>query len=112
MASTNAAPKLPDCSAACMKIQSASNQDEIIEAVRGYLSAIDRSSLSRLPVSIVSLQASQARDIAAAVAELASREAAIAQDAPEAALIRDVSKVLSTAAMRIALIAMRPGADA
>ena len=112
MASTQPIPKLPDCSAVCRQIQAASSEGEIIEAVRGYLSSIDGSSISALPVSLLSLQASQARDIAAAAVELARREATIAHDAPEAALLRDVTKVLSTAAMRIALVGMQPGAAA
>ena len=111
MASTPTKPQLPDCSAVCRQIQSASNEDEIVAAVRNYLSSIDAPSIAALPASLFALQVNQAGDIAAAAVELARREATIAHDAPEAAIIRDVTKVLSTAAMRMALITMKPEGD-
>jgi hypothetical protein len=95
---------VPDCSAVCREIQAAGSQVEVMEIVSGYLSSLDDGALASIPVSLASLQASQAREIAAAAVDLARHEMTMAQDAPEAAVVKNVATVLSTAAMRLALL--------
>ena len=93
-----------DCSAACRRIQAAATQGEVLEIVSGYLSSLDAKAVASIPVSLANLQASQTREIAAAAVDLARHEMSMAQDAPEAAMVKGVAQVLSTAAMRLALL--------
>jgi hypothetical protein len=97
------------CASACQVIRAASTEAEVITAVRGYLSGLDHAQLKAIPSDLLSLHVHQARDIASAAIELARHEATISQDAPEAALVKDVAMVFSTAAMRLALITLEPG---
>ena len=64
--------------------------------------------LAAIPASLLTLQINHARDVAAAAVELARHEATMALDAPEAALVKDIATVLSTAAMRLAIVSMQP----
>ncbi len=99
-----------DGASTCQVIRAASTEGEVIAAVRDYLGTLDHGQLAAIPASLLSLQINHARDIAAAAVELARHEATMAPQAPEAALVKDVATVLSTAAMRLAIISMQPGA--
>jgi hypothetical protein len=99
------------CASTCQMIRGASTEAEVITAVRRYLSELDPVEVKAIPGDLLSLHIHHARDIAAAALELAKHEASISQDAPEAALVKDVATVFSTAAMRLALIALEPGRE-
>ena len=109
---TNAAKTKAGCDghSTCQAIRAASTEEEVIGAVRDYFGSLDHGDLAAIPANLLSLQINHARDIAAAAVEVARHEATIAHDAPEAALIKEVAMVLSTAAMRLAIIAMQPNA--
>jgi hypothetical protein len=98
-----------DGASTCHLIRAASTEGEVIAAVRDYLGALDKAQLAAIPAGLLSLQINHARDIAAAAVELARHEATMEQHGPEAALVKDVATVLSTAAMRLAIISMQPG---
>jgi hypothetical protein len=93
-------------------IRSAATENEVMAAVRNYLECFEPATLAAIPVSLLTLQVNSARDIAAAAVELARHEATMGHEAPEAALVRDVATVLSTAAMRLAVISLQPGETA
>ena len=97
------------CESTCQVIRAASTEAEVVTAVRLYLSELDPAQMKGIPGDLLSLHIHQARDIAAAALELARHEATISQDAPEAAILKDVATVFSTAAMRLALIVLEPG---
>jgi hypothetical protein len=99
------------CATVCQVIRAASTEAEVITAVRSYLSELDPAEVKAIPGDLISLHIHHARDIAAAALELARHEATISQDAPEAALVKDVATVFSTAAMRLALITLEPGRE-
>jgi len=97
-------PLPTDCSDVCRRIQAAPTQGAVMEIVSGYLSSLDQAAIASIPISLANLQANQAREISAVAVDLARHEMTIAQDAPEAAVVKNVATVLSTAAMRLALL--------
>lgn len=101
----------PTCDTACSTIRTAATELEVIEAVRCYLGGVDSTTLARIPGSLITLQMSHAHDIAAAAVEVARHEAMMPSDAPEADLVKEVATVLSTAAMRLAMLTLRTGAE-
>ena len=99
-----------DCHSTYQVIRGASTEREVVGAVRDYLGSLDHAQIAAIPANLLSLQINHARDIAAAAVEVARHEATMAPQAPEADLVKDVAMVLSTAAMRLAIIAMQPDA--
>ncbi|HUQ28530.1 MAG TPA: hypothetical protein VM051_08055 [Usitatibacter sp.] len=75
-----------------------------MQAVRAYLESLEPGALAAIPVSLLTLQINHARDIAAAAVELARHEAMMPVDEPSAVLVKDIATVLSTAAMRLAMV--------
>lgn len=80
-----------------------------MRAVRDYLQSLEPGAVAAIPVALLTLQVNSARDIAAAAVELARHEATMSAEEPSAALVKDVATVLSTAAMRLAMISLQPG---
>jgi hypothetical protein len=90
----------------CVAIRAASTETEVMSAVRGYLSSLSPDKTAILPPTLVTLGINHAQDIAQAALELAGREALAVADAPEAAFLKDAATVLSTAAMRLAVLSI------
>jgi hypothetical protein len=91
-----------DRNATCLAIQAASTEAEVITALRKYLSALDSGKAGLLPATLLAVGVNHAQEIAQAAVELASRE--MTSDGPTAVLLRDAATVLSTAAMRLAVL--------
>jgi hypothetical protein len=100
-----------DCAQTCQAIGAATTEGEVVAAVRRYLGSLEHHKLAALPATLLSLQVNHAADIAAAAVDLARHETNLLQHGPEASLLKDVSTVLSTAAMRLAIISMEPSAS-
>jgi hypothetical protein len=94
-----------DAPSACAAIQSASTEPEVISIVRSYLASLSAEKAVLVPGDVIALGINHAREIAQAAVEVARREALAAADAPEASFLRDVGTVLSTAAMRLLVLA-------
>lgn len=82
-----------------------------MRAVRDYLEGIEPRALATIPVSLLTLQINHARDIAAAAVELARHEATMTLEEPNAVLVKEVATVLSTAAMRLAIVSSPLGQE-
>jgi hypothetical protein len=94
-----------DASTACTAISAASTEPEVISIVRAFLSSQSPEKAKMIPGGVVALGINHAREIAQAALEVARREALVAADAPEASFLKDVGAVLSTAAMRLLVLA-------
>jgi len=94
-----------DAPSACAAIGAASTESEVISIVRTYLASQSAEKAVMIPGDVVALGINHAREIAQAALEVARREALIAADAPEASFLKDVGAVLSTAAMRLIVLA-------
>ena len=103
---------MKDSASTCLAIQAASSETQVISIVREYLSALGPEKTAFMPATVLNVGISYAKDIAQAALEIATREADAAPDAPEAALLRDVGTVLSTAAMRLVVLACGSEAQA
>jgi hypothetical protein len=99
-----------DCAEICRTIGAATTEAEVVAAVRRYLGTLEYRKLAALPASLISLQVNHAADIAAAAVDLVRHEATVAQDTPEAMLLKELGTVLSTAAMRLAVLCIEPTA--
>jgi hypothetical protein len=96
---------MKDAPSACAAIQAAHTEPEVISVVRTYLSSQSAEKLVMIPVDVMTLGITHAREIARAAVEVARTEALAAADAPEASFLREVGTVLSTAAMRLVVLA-------
>jgi hypothetical protein len=94
-----------DAPSACAAISAASTEPEVISIVRAYLSSQSAEKAVMIPGDVIALGINHAREIAQAALEVARREALAAADAPEASFLREVGTVLSTAAMRLLVLA-------
>ena len=101
-----------DVAQTCRAIGAATTEGEVVAAVRRYLEALHPRKLAALPATLLSLQVNHAADIAAAAVDLVRHEATLPQHEAEAMLFRDVGTVLSTAAMRLAIICVAPSESA
>jgi hypothetical protein len=90
----------------CVAIRAASTEAEVMSAVRDYLSSLSPDKVAILPPTLVTLGIDYAKDIAQAALELARHEALAVADAPQAAFLNDAATVLSTAAMRLAVLSV------
>ena len=80
--------------------------------MRDYLSSLSVANTAFVPGTVLALGINHAKEIAQAALEVARHEAQAAADAPEAALLKDVGTVLSTAAMRLVVLACGVEAEA
>jgi len=101
---------MKDSTSTCHAIQAASTEAQVISIVREYFAGLSPEKAAFVPAAVLKVGANYAQDVAQAALEIANREADAAPDAPEAALLRDVGIVLSTAAMRLVVLAC--GAEA
>jgi hypothetical protein len=101
---------MKDSSSTCQAIQAASTEAQVIAIVREYFAGLSPEKAAYVPTAVLKVGMNYAQDVAQAALEIANREAHAEPDAPEAALLRDVGIVLSTAAMRLVVLAC--GAEA
>lgn len=99
---------LKDVTSTCVAIRNARTHAEVISTVRAYLSSLNAAASALLPPTLLALGVDHAQEIAQAALELANREAATAADAPEASILKEAATVLSTAAMRLAVLSFGP----
>ena len=96
---------MSDRHATCIAIRSASTEAEVISVVRKYLSSLDAGKMALMPPTLLAVGVDHAKEIAQGALELASREIAEA-DASTVEFLRDAATVLSTAAMRLAVLSI------
>jgi len=101
---------LSDRHATCIAIRAASTEAEVIAQVRKYLSSLDAAKMALMPPTLLAVGVDHAKEIAQGALELASREVAEA-DPSTGEFLRDAATVLSTAAMRLAMLAMGAHSD-
>ncbi|HXF77642.1 MAG TPA: hypothetical protein VN598_02175 [Usitatibacter sp.] len=101
---------MKDVDSTCVALRAASTEAQVVTILREYLSSLGTETVAYVPATVLSLGINHAKEIAQAAVEVGIREAQAAVDAPEAALLKDVGTVLSTAAMRLVVLAC--GADA
>ena len=87
----------------CRAIQKAETPSAVFGLVCEYLSSLGSETAAILPASVMALCAGT-HEIAASALAIAQREAAVAPDSTEAKMLKDVGTVLSTAAMRLAML--------
>ena len=95
-----------DRQATCVAIQAASTEAEVISALRHYLSSLDAPKIALVPPTLLTVGVNYAQEIAQAAIELARRETSAALDEASAEFLKDAAIVLSTAAMRLAVLSV------
>ena len=95
-----------DRQATCVAIQSASTPAEVISALRHYLSSLDASKVALIPPTLLSVGVNYAQEISQAAIELARRESSTVLDEDSVQFLKDAAVVLSTAAMRLAVLSV------
>ena len=101
---------MSDRHATCIAIRAASTEAEVIAQVRKYLSSLDAAKMALMPPTLLAVGVDHAKEIAQGALELASREVTEA-DASTGEFLRDAATVLSTAAMRLAMLAVAHSDD-
>jgi hypothetical protein len=94
-----------DSRAACLAIQAASSEKQVISAVREYLSSLSPAQIALLPASLAALGTSHVEEVVQSALQLVYHEMLAALDSPEAAFLKDPVQVFSTAATRLATLA-------
>ena len=102
------APHCPDGSDTCRVIREAASEGEVVRALTEYLESLHPLAVAAIPANLLSLHLTHAKDIMGAAVVLARHEAKMIQETPEAAIVRDVSNVLTAAATRLAVLQIRP----
>jgi hypothetical protein len=87
-------------------IQASSTAAEVVAAVNAFLSSFSREEVSGLPPSLVSLASRHVHEISQAAVELAQRDLLVVADGADAEVLKDAATVLSTAAMRLAMLSI------
>jgi hypothetical protein len=96
---------MSDCNSTCAAIMAANSESEVISIVRGYLSSFSMERAALVPPSLIAIGIDHAKEIAQAAVEVAHREAQAIADGPEATFLKEVGAVLSTAAMKLVVLA-------
>jgi len=96
---------MADSNSTCAAIMAAESEPEVISILRDYLSTLGPERTALLPGSLMALGINHAKEIAQAAVELAQREAQAVADSPEAGFLKEVGTVLSTAAMKLVVLA-------
>ncbi len=89
----------------CLTIQSATTEEQVISAVRAYLSALSAEEAASMPAELIALGRSHAENIVGAALKLVNDEMLSAMDAPGSELLRGPVLVLATASRRLASLA-------
>lgn len=96
---------MKDSRSACAAILTAATEEEVVLAVRGYLSSFTEAEVALMPAGLTALGTSHAQGVVQGALELVRRDMLAALDAPGADIIRDAVLVFSTAATRLAALA-------
>jgi hypothetical protein len=96
---------MSDCKSTCAAIMAAESESQVVSIVRGYLSSFSAERAALVPASLIAVGINHAKEIAQAAVEVASREAQAVADGPEATFLKEVGTVLSTAAMKLVVLA-------
>jgi len=96
---------MSDCNSTCAAIMAAGSEGEVLSHVRKYLSSFTPDKAVLVPPSVLALAINHAKEIAQAAVEVASREAQAVADGPEATVLKELGTVLSTAAMKLVVLA-------
>jgi hypothetical protein len=102
------APYCPDGSETCRAIREAESEGEVVRVLTEYLESLHPMAVAAIPANLLSLHLTQAKDIMGAAVILARHETKMAQETPEAAIVKDVSNVLTAAATRLAVLQIKP----
>jgi hypothetical protein len=100
---------MKDVTSTCRAIQTASTQEQVVAAVREYVASLTPEEAALMPVGLTTLSVSHVDEVVHSALQLVHREMLAVVDAPEAALLKDASLVFSTAAQRLAALALQPG---
>jgi|KBSSwiStaDraftv2_1062776.scaffolds.fasta_scaffold1807207_2 hypothetical protein len=95
---------MTDSNRTCAAIMAAGSEGEVVTLVRNYLASLSADKAALIPSSVIALGINHAREIAQAAVEVASREAEALANGPEAAFLKEVATVLSTAAMKLVVL--------
>jgi hypothetical protein len=96
---------MKDSHTACLAIERAATQDEVLASVREYLSSLTPDEVALLPAGLAALGTTRAEEVVHSALQLVHHEMRVALDAPEAKLIKEAVVVFSTAATRLATLA-------
>jgi hypothetical protein len=96
---------MTDTQSTCAAIMAADSESEVVSIVRKYLSSLSTDRAALVPGSLVAVGVNHAKEIAQAAVEVAQREAQAAADGPDAVFLKEVGTVLSTAAMKLVVLA-------
>ena len=96
---------MSDCNSTCAAIMAADSESQVISLVRGYLGSFSSERAALVPPSLLAFGINHAKEIAQAAVEVAHREAQAVAEGPEAAFLKDLGTVLSTAAMKLVVLA-------
>jgi hypothetical protein len=101
-------PYTPDGSDACRIIRAAESEGEVVKALTEYLESLHPMAVAAIPANLLSLHLTHTKDIMGAAVILARHETKMIQETPEAAIVKDVSNVLTAAATRLAVLQIKP----
>ena len=94
-----------DSRATCLAIQTASSEEQVISAVRTYLSSLSTAEAASMPAGLIAIGKSHVENIVQSALQLVHEEMLSALDTPESDLLRDAVLVLATATTRLASLA-------
>ena len=101
-------PYCPDGSDTCRLIREAETEGDVVRALQEYLESLHPMAVAAIPAHLLSLTLTETKDIMGAAVILARHEAKMMEQTPEAAIVRDVSNVLTAAATRLAVLQIKP----
>ena len=93
---------MTDTHSTCAAIMAADSELQVVSIVRSYLASFSDEKAAFIPGSLIAFGVNHAREIAQAAVEVARREAQAA--AEEAAVLKEIGTVLSTAAMKLVVL--------
>ena len=94
---------MTDAASTCRALQSATTTQDVTSIVRTYLAGLGMDKAAILPGTLLALGIDHAQEIAAAALEVARREVQATDS--DAVVLKEVGTVLSTAAMRLVVLA-------
>lgn len=103
---------MSDCKSTCAAIMAADSEGEVVSLLRDYLASFGPEKVALVPPSLLAFGVNHAKEIAQAAVEIANREAQAIADGPEAVFLKEVGTVLSTAAMKLVVLACGEPAQA
>jgi hypothetical protein len=94
-----------DANSTCAAIMAADSESQVVSIVRDYLTSFSAEKAALVPGSLAAFGINYAKEIAQAAVDVARREAQAIADGPEAQFLKEVGTVLSTAAMKLVVLA-------